>query len=529
MFKTLLKARFASYFSQFRGKKSGKGGVVLLILLGVFCLGMFGVMFGNLFSSLAAPFYFGGIGWLTFTLAGLFALTLMFIGTVFTAKAQIFDATDNELLLSMPIPPRYILLSRIAVLMIFNYVLELVVLIPAGVAWMMSYLPVTALGVVSFVLLCLALPLLAMALSSLVAWLISLITNRMRNKNTVTMVLSLLFLVAYYYAFSQMNSYITSLVAGGQEIASNLGSFAPLFWLGNGITEPNLLHVLFIFLICLVPFVVMMLILSRSFITLTTTKKGAKKKKYVAREMSSASPRKALVRKEFNRLTSSPIYMLNAGTGVLFLVAGGVMMIFFSKTVSTFLATTFGFGTGEFSVVLALVICLINAMGVFSACTVALEGKTIWVVRSMPLNTKTVLGAKLVPHYSIQCGATLFADVIAIIVFGLELVPAVGLLLMTLLFALLIGNVGLIANLKHPFLKWINETQAVKQGVAVLITMGVGLAAVLIMGGLYFFLVVGRISGSYYMLGAAAIFLILDLVTRRWINSKGVTIFENLS
>jgi hypothetical protein len=46
--------------------------------------------------------------------------------------------------------------------------------------------------------LALALPFLAMALSGLVAWLLSLLTARVRNKSLMTTVFSLVFLGAYF-------------------------------------------------------------------------------------------------------------------------------------------------------------------------------------------------------------------------------------------------------------------------------------------------------------------------------------------
>ena len=50
---------------------------------------------------------------------------------MFTAKAQLFEARDNELLLSMPIKPSAILASRMVSLLLLNLGFELLVAIPA--------------------------------------------------------------------------------------------------------------------------------------------------------------------------------------------------------------------------------------------------------------------------------------------------------------------------------------------------------------------------------------------------------------
>ena len=68
----------------------------------------------------------------------------------------------------------------------------LLVMGPAGVVYCMNY-PVTALSVAYFIISTLLLPLMVQAFSCLVAWVISLISSKMRNKNIITMVVSLLF------------------------------------------------------------------------------------------------------------------------------------------------------------------------------------------------------------------------------------------------------------------------------------------------------------------------------------------------
>ena len=73
-------------------------------------------------------------------------------GTVFTAKAQLFEAKDNELLLSLPVRPRDILASRMVSLLLWNLLFGVLVAVPALLAWTQAArLP--ALGFVSFILL----------------------------------------------------------------------------------------------------------------------------------------------------------------------------------------------------------------------------------------------------------------------------------------------------------------------------------------------------------------------------------------
>ena len=109
MFKALLRTQFASIWAAlFRNstgaKKKSAGKAVLVGILFIYIIGCFLVMFGGMFFVIAEPLAAMGLSWFYFALAGIVAAALCFIGSVFMAQQQLFNAKDNELLLSMPIP-----------------------------------------------------------------------------------------------------------------------------------------------------------------------------------------------------------------------------------------------------------------------------------------------------------------------------------------------------------------------------------------------------------------------------------------
>ena len=68
----------------------------------------------------------------------------------FLYKGTTFDAQDNDLLLSMPIPLKYILSVDFHAYC-FNYIIELLILAPAGVVYLMYY-SATVIGTISLFL-----------------------------------------------------------------------------------------------------------------------------------------------------------------------------------------------------------------------------------------------------------------------------------------------------------------------------------------------------------------------------------------
>ena len=185
MLKTLLRVRMAALLAAFTGqsrkrKNQTKGKAAGYAFLMLYCFCAFVFLFYTSFSQFAAAFFPAGLGWLYFAMFAIMAFALMFIGSVFTAKSQLFEAKDNELLLSMPVPPGMILLSRMAALLAMNFVFELVVALPVFVSWL-QYGGASGSGILAFVVIVLVLPLFSLAVSCLFAWLVSLITSRMRN------------------------------------------------------------------------------------------------------------------------------------------------------------------------------------------------------------------------------------------------------------------------------------------------------------------------------------------------------------
>ena len=329
MLKSLLRVRFAALLAAFTGqsRKRGrqtKGKAVGYALLMLYCFCAFVFLFYSSFSQLAEAFFPAGLGWLYFAMFAIMAFALMFIGSVFTAKSQLFEAKDNELLLSMPVRPGLILLSRMAAMLAMNFVFELVVALPVFAAWLRFGSP-DAAGIAAFVLIVLALPLFALAVSCLFAWLISLLTSRMRNTTVITMVLSVVFLLAYFVFCFRMNTYVTQLAANGQAIAGALGAALPLVWLGRAAAEGNLACLGLTLLWTILPFALAYALLARSFIRIVTTNRGQIRVRYEKKAMRASSQDAALYRRELARLTSSSGYMLNAGLGLVFELALAVL------------------------------------------------------------------------------------------------------------------------------------------------------------------------------------------------------------
>ena len=531
MLKTLLRVRMAALLAAFSGqnrkrRSQTKGKAVGYALLMLYCFCAFTFLFYTSFSQLAAAFFPAGLGWLYFAMFAIMAFALMFIGSVFTAKSQLFEAKDNELLLSMPVKPGLILLSRMAALLVMNFVFELIVALPVFAAWL-QYGSVSGTGVLAFIVIVLALPLFSLAVSCLFAWFISLITSHMRNTTVVTMVLSVVFLLAYFVFCFRMNAYVTTLAANGQAIAGALGAALPLVWLGQAAAEGSLAGLGLTLLWTVLPFVLAYALLARSFVRIVTTHRGKVRIRYEKKEMRVLPQSGALYRRELARLTSSSGYMLNAGLGLVFELALAVLAVVKRQELLTVFQVMPALKQA-LAPILLLAGMLVSGMVFFTASSVSLEGKSYWIVRSMPVPTKKVLRAKLNLSNSLSAGPALLMMLVCALVLGLPAVEVILLLACQLLFVLLSADIGLMEDLRHCNLDWINETQAAKQGAGVVLTMLIVWGFVLAIGAAYFLLLANVMDTPVFLALVLALLAILYALSGRWLMTRGAKRFESL-
>ena len=515
MFKALLRVQFSSLWATLTRNTTGKrkkstGKAVLVAILFIYILGCFFVMFGGMFYALAEPLSMLGLGWFYFALAGIIAAALCFIGSVFMAQQQLFNAKDNELLLSMPIPPSYILGSRMAALLLVNYAFELVVFIPVGVVWCMK-LSVTAMGAVCFVLVCLLLPFLILSFTCLFAWLLALISSRLRFKTVITLVLSLAFLGLYMYAVMNMQNYLLALLESSAQLAGSVEAYAyPAYALGVAIAGGDLVSLLGFAACCILPFAIVCALLSR-FFTSVTTKRASVRIKYRRTELKAAGAMSALLKKELRRFASNSMIILNSALGSIFLVIMGVAALIYRDR----LLEVLGFmpGSGDMLAGIAvLALSFMGAMDYISSATISLEGKSLWIPKTIPVPVRTILMSKVLLNVVIALPATLIASVCVAIALPMTALERLYVVLIPCIVSVFISLYGVVINLRFPKFDYINEVNVVKNSLSVCVCLfsswGILAAPTL----LYVFVLGDMVSMTAYLGICMALLLIACLL-----------------
>lgn len=534
MLKTLIKLQFQKALARYttnssnkkrNGKKSSFNSPVVYVALMAFVAVVFGFMFFNMFALMAPMLVPSGLSWLYFLYAMGAAFVLSTIGCIFLSLSQLYEAKDNELLLSMPIPPRSILFCRMLPLYAQNLLFCAFVQIPAFLAYSINA-PVSASLIVSQIVILLLVPLLSLSVSCILGWLIALITSRTRHKNVVTIIFSLIFFGLYFGLYYQAEDLVRTLAANSIGIGSNIkGGAYPIYLTGLG-ASGELIPLLCVSAVIIAFFAIVYAVLSHSYIKLATSKKGAKKAVYKEKTLKVSSASKALLRKERMMFTGNATYMLNSGLSALIMVGGTIYAVFQFSTLKGLPSEL----TDIISAYLPLIIAFIISMGPISAASISMEAKNLWLMQSLPVSPLQVLREKLKLHFIINGVVSLVPSIVLSIMLGMKPVNIVITILIPIIFSLFSGLLGLMFDLKKPKLNWNTAAEAVKQSASVMLSLLISVLAICVPLVVYSIFLGSEIeiSTEIFLACTAFYFILISLPIWFWIKNKGTKVFANL-
>ncbi len=534
MLKALIKKQFLElntfYFQNKKtGKMRSKAGIAGTIILFLWLFALLGIVFGGLGIMLAGSLSALNFDWLYFCMMGLIAILLGTFGSVFNTYAGLYHAKDNDLLLSMPIPPSKILFARMTGVYGISLLYTALVWVPAIIAYFIEATP-TPLCVIFSILQLFIITLFVTVLTCALGWVVALISSKLKNKSFVTVLASLVFLGLYYVVYFRINEFLQSLVKNADLVGEKVKSFFYPFYLMGLSATGKVLPMVIVTAIVAVLFALTYYILSRSFIKITTTKTAEKKAEYQSRQVKSNSIGKALFKKELARFTKSSTYMLNCGIGLIIMVAFSAFAIIKASAVREFISE-FSVDMPELPTLIPIfavaIICMMISMNQISAPSISLEGKNIWILQSLPVDTKEILNAKLNLHTALNAPVAALTAVALGYVVEADFSTIVYMVVAAIAYSLLSASIGLSLNLKNPNLDWTNETVPVKQSAAVAIGIFGGWAISLIIGVVAFVLR-NKFDLSYYIFICALVMLLAARFLNKWINTKGAEIFKSL-
>ena len=531
MFKSLLvtqlRGLLASMFTRMQANKSaGTGKKILIGLLAVYVVGMMLFSFGGSLFGVALVVAGTPQAYLIPLFGGGMAILLSVIGSVFAAEHQIFRAKDNELLLSMPIPPRMILLSRLAVLWILCTVFSLLLTIPLLVVWCITC-PVTPAAILALVLGMLLLPVFALAVICLLAWFSAWLSERVRVKNLGAYVVLGLGLAAYLWVLSKAGNISEALLSQLEALQMPARRWLPpAYWFSRAVASPEPLAFAAFTLWCVVPMAAVAWLLSANLVRLITARRTGKKAVYREKAARVRSPFRALVGRELRRLFTTPAYLLNSCFGIVVeLILAGFLLIRGAAVLQSALLPDSLAAYLPAAILTAM--CFRAAMTLTTAVSVSLEGKTFPLLRSLPVTAADVLRSKLAVNLLFGMPPLLLLSAAAAYTLKPGGIMTLALFLLPQLVQVFAAVFGLFSNLKLPNFTWVNETALVKQSGSVMLGVLGALGLTLLIGAAVFGLAQALGLAGAVSLACVGVILI-DAGLTAWLFSAGLRRYESL-
>ncbi len=517
------------YLNTKTGASRSKAGIIGMFLFYAAMLLLFGVVFFGMASLVGEALIVTGMPWLYFVLMGTLSILLGTFGSVFNTYSVVYLAKDNEMLLSMPIPPSAILTTRVSLVYGMSLMYSGVVWIPACLYYWIFGAPAAG-AVVLEVLLLFLIALLVTVLTCALGWVVALASSRVKNKSFIIVVLSLVAFFGYYYLCMNMMDYLKKLLLNAQALGSGIRTWLNLLYqLGQAAAGSGRAMLIFsgvtagLFALCFV-------LLSRSFVRIVTKAQGTQKKGGKITVRASGVP-SALLRREMKRFTSSPTYMLNCGFGLVILPVLAVFLLVKREMLETALA-----GMGQMlpwvssllPLFVVIMVCEVISINTISTPSVSLEGKYLWILRSLPVSGKQILRAKLKLHIRLNILPVLFAAVVLGYCLNLTVPTIVLIMLYCAAYVWLCGAFGLTVGILRPNFQWTTETMPIKQSVNVLLSMLLGfvLPIVTAFGG---YLARDFMSTQVYLAVAAAVLMAAASALNYWLDTKGAALFDRLT
>ena len=484
---SLLKAVLTCDMNMFKYSAGKNASTKKKILLPVFLFLIVGYSIGYYAYVIGKPLHEIGLTYVMLSLFIFMVSIITIIEGIYKSQGILFECKDNDLLFSLPIKRSQILFVRIFKLILFQYIYNLMFLLPIFVIYIYFEHPSINFYLLSFVMTIL-IPIIPTVISSIIGYFIKLISSKSKSKKIIQTILSSIIFMGIFFLSFNLNNFVNEIALRANSINDILTKI--YYPVGAYITLINKFDIIVfikLLLINIIPFILFILLGGKYYFKIISNSKESivGKSKIKKEVFKKNSPIKALIKKELKRYFSSPVYMFNTIFGLFLVLTVTILLCIKGESGVVKLLSSEELGGINISIPVMYYICVLFSClmtSITSSC-ISLEGKTINITKSLPISEKDILKSKIIYPYIIELPFVIISELIFFIVFK------VNIIYILLIFSMSIGTItlssilGLIINLKYPKMNASNDTEVVKQSmssmVAIFINMGIIIISVI--------------------------------------------------
>ena len=399
---------------------------------------------------------------------------LAFVFTLFQTNGYLFSFKEYDMLMSLPFETHTMAGCRFLYMYIKNLPWYLCISL-AMLAGYGYYVRPPFMVYPLWILLSFFLPVIPMLFSAFLGFLTAKVSSGFRRTNLIQTILTFCFVLFFFFIRFIIesvfrNEEVTAVLEKTSEVTGNVARiYLPAGWFSDAVTKGNVLSASLLAGVSALLFAALFRVVGRSYRQINSALRShAAAKNYKMTVQKKRSVVNAIAFKEFRRLTGSTTYMVNGALGeVLAALTGIITLILGADRIIDMVTQGAPINAVMLRPAIPFIIYFFIGMMATTACSPSLEGKNYWILKSLPIEMKTVYQGKMLFNMYLTVPFMAFATLCLCIS---ARVPAVDALLYLVLgFALCAFSTawGCVCGIRHMRLDWENDVEVIKHGSAV--------------------------------------------------------------
>ncbi|MGN4426383.1 putative ABC transporter permease subunit [Bacillus cereus group sp. MYBK30-1] len=433
-------------------------------------------------------------------------LTLFF--TIFKANGEIFAFKDYDFLMSLPIRVSTVITSRFLYLYLLNTLFSIIIMLPMGVVYCIYENPSVSFYFMWFISMFIA-SLIPTTLAAVFGAAITAIASRFKNTNKITTILSFIVIITFsFFMMKNGNSQhsLNDMNGIGAMVSEQLTKVYPLAnMFQKAIVNADIAAFILFVGISVIWYYLFVKILSFKYKQINTgITTYHMLSNYEITGMRKESVLVALYKKELKRFFSSTVYVINSGMGVVLAIAFSLAIVVIGPSqliaypgIETILQKVAPFA-----------IAAMISMTCTTCVSLSLEGKNVWIIKSLPITPKMIYDSKILMNLSLSIPASFISAVLLIIGLKLDVWSSLLIVITPIIYSFFSAVWGIFINNRFGYYDWVSETQVVKQSVGSFVGMFGGLIVAVIPA-----LLIGTAAISNYRVFTFVVVIVLAIIT----------------
>ncbi len=204
---SLIKAAFSQDMNLFKYKSKNNSSKISKIILPIMLFILVGISVGSYAFPMAQILHDVNLTYIVISIFVFAVTAFTFFEGIYKSQGILFEAKDNDLLFSLPIKKSYIIFTRILKMLIFQFLFNLMILLPAFVAYAIYEKPGIYFYIIAFAILILT-PIIPTILSSTIGYLVKIVSSKFKSKKTIQTALSFIIVIAIIYISFGTNTFM---------------------------------------------------------------------------------------------------------------------------------------------------------------------------------------------------------------------------------------------------------------------------------------------------------------------------------